>query len=131
MIQERGWSENSAKFYLKVIKNNELISLDSKKDSGDEDSGEFGDFVIDQKNSQIEAEVGENMISEELRSALERLRKQDGGERYFKVIVMRYIYGVTLQQAGDELGVTRERIRQLENKALAKLRIMIPPRRVG
>ena len=42
-------------------------------------------------------------------------------EREDKVLQMRYEWGLTLDQAGAELGITRERVRQIENKALRKL----------
>lgn len=43
-------------------------------------------------------------------------------ERENKVLQMRYEWGMTLEEAGKECGVTRERIRQVEVKALRKLR---------
>jgi len=41
--------------------------------------------------------------------------------RYYQVIEMRYRQGLTLEEAGNALGITRERIRQLETKALAMI----------
>lgn len=46
-------------------------------------------------------------------------------EREFVVLQLRFDQRVTLEQAGMELGVTRERVRQLETKALRKLQIHI------
>jgi RNA polymerase sigma factor (sigma-70 family) len=43
-------------------------------------------------------------------------------ERENKVLQMRYQWGMTLEEAGKEFGVTRERIRQIEAKAIRKLR---------
>ena len=43
-------------------------------------------------------------------------------ERENKIIQMRYEWGMTLEEAGKECGVTRERIRQVEAKAIRKLR---------
>ena len=43
-------------------------------------------------------------------------------ERENKVLQMRYQWGMTLEEAGKECGVTRERIRQVEAKAIRKLR---------
>lgn len=43
-------------------------------------------------------------------------------ERENKVLQMRYEWGMTLEEAGKECGVTRERIRQVEAKAIRKLR---------
>jgi RNA polymerase primary sigma factor len=82
-------------------------------------------------------EFGESVADEEAQSPFELLRdkdlrsKVDGllGElsgREKKIIAERFGFGgrerKTLQQLGDTLGVSRERIRQLENAALAKLR---------
>lgn len=44
-------------------------------------------------------------------------------ERENKVLQMRYEWGMTLEEAGKECGVTRERIRQVEAKAIRKLRL--------
>jgi RNA polymerase primary sigma factor len=82
-------------------------------------------------------EFGESVADEEARTPFELLREKDlrskvdglleelnGREK--KIIAQRFGFGggerKTLQQVGDELGVSRERIRQLENAALVKLR---------
>jgi RNA polymerase primary sigma factor len=82
-------------------------------------------------------EFGESVADEEARTPFELLRdkdlhnKVDGllGEldaREKKIISQRFGFGggerKTLQEVGDKLGVSRERIRQLENVALDKLR---------
>lgn len=82
-------------------------------------------------------EFGESVADEEARTPFELLRekdlrsKVDGllaelNSREKKIIAQRFGFGggerKTLQQVGDEMGVSRERIRQLENAALVKLR---------
>ena len=43
-------------------------------------------------------------------------------EKMRLVLELRYLHGLTLEQVGDLLGVTRERIRQIESKAIRLLR---------
>jgi RNA polymerase primary sigma factor len=96
----------------------EPLSLDSPV--GDGDDAELGDFVADDvagPASQVEALDLESKIVELL----------DGlGEREREILQMRFGLGLdrprTLEEVGAELGVTRERIRQIEAKTLARLR---------
>lgn len=48
--------------------------------------------------------------------------KQSPLERMRTVLVLRYLEGMTLEQVGQIMGVTRERVRQIENKAIRMLR---------
>ena len=96
----------------------EPLSLDSPV--GDGDDAEFGDFVADDgagPASQVEALDLESKIVELLDSL---------GEREREILQMRFGLGLdrprTLEEVGAELGVTRERIRQIEAKTLARLR---------
>jgi RNA polymerase nonessential primary-like sigma factor len=72
----------------------------------------------------VETLVEWQLEHERLEAFLRRL-----GPREEKVIRIRYGFfdgvGRTLQQTGDELGVTRERVRQIEERALARLRAMM------
>ena len=96
----------------------EPLSLDSPV--GDGDDAELGDFVADDvagPASQVEALDLESKIVELLESL---------GEREREIVQMRFGLGLdrprTLEEVGAELGVTRERIRQIEAKTLARLR---------
>ena len=96
----------------------EPLSLDSPV--GDGDDAELGDFVADDvagPASQVEALDLESKIVELLDSL---------GEREREILQMRFGLGLdrprTLEEVGAELGVTRERIRQIEAKTLARLR---------
>jgi RNA polymerase primary sigma factor len=88
-------------------------------------------------NDDGSTEFGESVADEEARSPFESLRDKDlrGNvdgllevldDREKKIISQRFGFGggqrKTLQQIGNKLGVSRERIRQLENAALVKLR---------
>lgn len=95
------------------------ISLESK--IGDEDDSKIGDFVVDESAlTPLEATV-QNMLKEQLMGVLETLTPREQ-----KVIRLRYGledgHPRTLEEVGREFSVTRERIRQIEAKALRKLR---------
>jgi RNA polymerase primary sigma factor len=87
----------------------------------DDGSTEFGESVADEEaQSPFELLRDKDLLSK-VDGLLEEL---DGREK--KIIAERFGFGgsarKTLQEIGDALGVSRERIRQLENSALAKLR---------
>ncbi len=95
------------------------ISLE--KPVGDEDESELGDFVADETvESPFEAAT-ENLQRADVQRALDALP-----ERERQVIELRYgLRGhepLTLEEVGRAFGVTRERIRQLENATLRKLK---------
>lgn len=97
----------------------EPVSLDMKiKDDHD---SLMGDFIQDEVNPEVEEVVGLEMLQDQVKIALEHL-----DEREHKVLDLRYGLSDgddrTLEEIAHELGVTRERIRQIEDKALRKLR---------
>ena len=84
--------------------------------SSDADSSELGEFVEDERASDTPGAVMREMESAQLGEAIERLPERN---RY--VLVRRYGLdgheSATLAQLSDELGVSRERIRQLQREA--------------
>ena len=88
---------------------------------GEEDDSHLGDFIKDERNLSPEEFATNEMLKEEISQVLETLT-----EREEKVIRLRF--GLedgkprTLEEVGQMFGVTRERIRQIEAKALRKLR---------
>ena len=95
------------------------ISLE--KPIGDEEESELGDFVADDQTEEPFEAATENLQREDIQKALDALP-----ERERQVIELRYgLRGhepLTLEEVGRAFGVTRERIRQIENNTLKKLK---------
>ena len=107
--------------YVMKIKQ-DIASLDASvgRDGDDEDSV-LGDFVEDEERVSPEDAAANQILKEQLASILTTL-----SEREQKIIKLRFGIGGgrphTLEEVGTEFSVTRERIRQIEAKALSKLR---------
>ena len=97
----------------------EPVSLETP--IGEEDDSHLGDFIKDERNMSPEEYATNEMLKDEISEVLLTLT-----EREEKVIRLRF--GLedgksrTLEEVGQMFGVTRERIRQIEAKALRKLR---------
>ncbi len=97
----------------------EPISLESPV--GEEDDSNLGDFIPDTDAISPDEYASNELLKDELRNVLETLTDRE--ER-----VLRLRFGLddgrmrTLEEVGKEFGVTRERIRQIEARALRKLR---------
>jgi RNA polymerase primary sigma factor len=100
----------------------DITSLDAGvgRDGEDEDSV-LGDFLSDDDSVTPEESATSQLLKEQVQSVLSTL-----SDREQKIVKMRF--GLengkshTLEEVGREFAVTRERIRQIEAKALAKLR---------
>jgi RNA polymerase primary sigma factor len=110
-------SQGKVKSILKIAQ--EPISL--QMPIGDEGDTHFGDFIQDKKAISPASETIRSMLKDEMNSVLNTLT-----ERERKILVLRFgiIDGSahTLEEVGDVFKVTRERVRQIEAKALKKLR---------
>jgi RNA polymerase primary sigma factor len=88
---------------------------------GEDGDSEFGDLIEDTEAVVPADAVGFTMLQRQLEALLDSLSEREAG-----VIRMRFGLGdgmpKTLDQIGDTFGVTRERIRQIESKTMAKLR---------
>ena len=88
---------------------------------GDEDDSQLGDFIEDTKQLSPYEMTSQRLLRENIEEVLSAL-----SEREAKVLEMRFgLNGqkpMTLEEVGREFGVTRERIRQIEAKALRKLK---------
>ena len=97
----------------------DTVSLD--RPVGEDGEAQLGDFVEDERTPDPFTVVAEVARCEEVSKALGAL-----DDRECTVLVMRYGIGGnqprTLSDVGAELGITRERVRQIENRALGKLR---------
>jgi RNA polymerase primary sigma factor len=96
---------------------------------GEEDDSNLGDFVADNNVVTPEGNVESVMLREHIDSLLGDLK-----ERERQVIVLRFGledgHPRTLEEVGKEFNVTRERIRQIEAKALRKLRNPVRSKRI-
>ncbi|MBF0385978.1 MAG: RNA polymerase sigma factor RpoD [Candidatus Omnitrophica bacterium] len=96
---------------------------------GDEGDTHFGDFIEDKKAVSPANATLQSMLKDEIASVLNTLE-----ERERKILELRFgIYDGTtrtLEEVGSEFNVTRERVRQIESKALRKLRHPTRSRRV-
>ena len=107
--------------YVMRIKQ-DIASLDASvgKDGDDEDSV-LGDFVEDEERASPEDSAANQILKEQLSEIIATLT-----DREQKIIRLRFGIGGgrphTLEEVGNEFDVTRERIRQIEAKALSKLR---------
>ena len=97
----------------------EPVSLETP--IGEEEDSQLGDFIEDHEAIRPDDAAGFTMLQEQLGKVLDGL-----AERERKVIELRFGlkdgHPRTLEEVGREFGVTRERIRQIESKTLAKLR---------
>ena len=113
-----GWSSEETREVRSVVP--DATSLNQPLGSG-EDASEFGDFVEDERGSNILDTVLRVMEAAELREALERLP-----ERLRYVLIRRYGLDdrepATLVELGDELDISRERVRQMQREAERILR---------
>jgi len=95
------------------------VSLETPID--DEGDSTFGDFVEDVNSPAPSEEVATHLLHEQLQQALDKLPPREAQ-------ILRLRYGLadgrvyTLEEVGQTIGVTRERVRQLEAQALNRLR---------
>lgn len=117
IAQKMRLPQEKVKSILKIAQ--EPISL--QMPIGDEGDTHFGDFIQDKKAVSPANETVRSMLKEEMNSALSTLT-----EREKRILVLRF--GITdgstrtLEEVGNIFRVTRERVRQIEAKALKKLR---------
>jgi RNA polymerase primary sigma factor len=115
----RRWIRASAKVSRILRAAEEPMSLDSPV--GSEESSQLGDFIEDEDALEPMDAAAREMLREQVKNALAVL-----SERERQVLELRFglVDGKdhTLEEVGQHFNVTRERIRQIEAKALRKLR---------
>jgi RNA polymerase primary sigma factor len=116
---ERKLRRAAAKVRRVIRISQEPMSLETPV--GQEESSLLGDFIEDQSEMGPVDAASNQLLKEQVRSILDSL-----SEREREVLEMRFGLrdgqGHTLEEVGQFFGVTRERIRQIEAKALRKLR---------
>ncbi|MBQ6425843.1 MAG: RNA polymerase sigma factor RpoD [Clostridia bacterium] len=117
IAKEMGISEEKVREIIKIAQ--EPVSLETP--IGEEDDSHLGDFIPDDDAPAPAEAVATTLLKEQLMDVLDTLTTREA-----KVLCLRY--GLddgkarTLEEVGREFNVTRERIRQIEAKALRKLR---------
>jgi len=99
----------------------DIVSLEAPVGEDDDEASVLGEFVKDEKEVSPTVRAGQTLLKENLHELL-----GDLSPREQKILALRFGLkdGVThtLEEVGKEFGVTRERIRQIEAKALEKIR---------
>jgi RNA polymerase primary sigma factor len=107
-------------YHLKKI-SQETVSIDSPVGEDDGEDSSLGDFIVDEDTTKPNEVAGRQILKEYVGKIL-----NDLDPREQKILKMRFGLedGVThtLEEVGEEFGVTRERIRQIESKALERIR---------
>jgi RNA polymerase primary sigma factor len=107
-------------YHLKKI-SQETVSIDSPVGEDDGEDSSLGDFIVDEDTTKPNEVAGRQILKEYVGNIL-----NDLDPREQKILKMRFGLedGVThtLEEVGEEFGVTRERIRQIESKALERIR---------
>jgi len=113
---ELGWTGREVKDIRRIAQ----LPMSLEKPIGEEEDSELGDFVEDESIASPFDTASENLRRDNVGSALNALPQRER-----EVIEMRYgLQGHqarTLEEVGRAFGVTRERIRQIENTTLKKL----------
>jgi len=116
IAKELQWTAREVKDILRFAQ----LPVSLEKPIGEEDDSELGDFVEDEQAASPFETASENMRRENVRRVLDALPPRER-----EVIEMRYglkgHQARTLEEVGRAFGVTRERIRQIENNTLKKL----------
>ena len=117
IAEKMGVTEDRVREIQKIAQ--DPVSLETP--IGEEEDSHLGDFIEDEKTMTPSDSVATTMLKEQILGVLDTLTPRE--EK-----VLRLRYGIddgkprTLEEVGKEFNVTRERIRQIEAKALRKLR---------
>ncbi len=90
----------------------------------DEDSGMFGDIIKDERAISPYDQINDKQLKEEVERLITKLDEREQE-------ILRFRYGLldtppeTLEHVGERFGITRERVRQIQNEAVIKLREML------
>ena len=98
------------------------ISMDTPTGTSDEDNSKIADFIVDESTITPDSRVSQENLLDDIRKILNQLSQKERD-----VLILRFGLdnnGIkkTLDEIGSQYGVSRERIRQIENRAIAKLK---------
>ena len=91
---------------------------------GEDDSAEFGDIIGDDRNRDPVDDISDRQLRDEIEGLIDKLNKRERD-------ILMYRYGLrgvspeTLEIVGRRFKITRERVRQIQNTALGRLREML------
>jgi len=95
--------------------------LSLEKPVGEEEDSELGDFIEDELIDSPAEAVGQGLLAERLEQVLDTLTPREA-----RILRLRFGlqdgHSYTLKEVGEKFGLTRERIRQIQNEALRRLR---------
>lgn len=120
LAKELEMEPDKVEYVIKIKQDIQSLDAGVGRDGEDEDST-LGEFIEDEESATPEESAASQLLKEQVQSVLSTL-----SDREQKIVKMRF--GLdngkshTLEEVGQEFAVTRERIRQIEAKALAKLR---------
>jgi RNA polymerase primary sigma factor len=124
IAKESGFEVKRVRELLELVE--DPVSLETPVGDGD---SMYGDMIEDVNSERPDESLAEMLRSSELQTALSQL-----SERMRHVLELRFgLTGAapkTLEEVGTELGVTRERVRQLESRALRELQAAAPDLRL-
>jgi RNA polymerase primary sigma factor len=124
IAKESGFEVKRVRELLELVE--DPVSLETPVGDGD---SMYGDMIEDVNSERPDESLAEMLRSAELQTALGQL-----SERMRHVLELRFgLSGAvpkTLEEVGSELGVTRERVRQLESRALRELQAAAPDLRL-
>ncbi len=131
--REASESELAAELGISASRISELRSVSTRPASldaqlGDDETSRYSDIVPDESAAMPWQDIDTEATHEMLRELIGRLPEREA-------VILRNRFGLgetkelTLEEIGRKFGVTRERVRQLQNEALTKLRKMVEARR--
>lgn len=120
MAEELGYSEDIIRECL-ILKNNYLSYTSLDTPIGEENDSMLGDFIPDEEETSVEKIVADKLLRQELETAMATLTPREQ-----RILKLRFGWddgkSKTLEEIGTYFNITRERIRQIEAKALRKMR---------
>lgn len=121
LAQELEMEPEKVEYVIKIKQDIHSLDAGVGRDGDDDSESVLGDFIEDEDATSPEDSAASQLLKEQVSDILSTLT-----EREQKIVKMRFGLNDgknhTLEEVGQEFSVTRERIRQIEAKALAKLR---------